>query len=161
MVKNNLFQNLKLDPKNKLLILREQGIGEEILFSSVYKDIINKFENVKIETDKRLVSIFTRSFQKKIFVEEGYYSKHSKIFDFDNVAYAGSMIKFFRKDKSDFNNKNYLLARKDIIDCYNKKLSRYQKKLKIGISWKSVVNIYGILKSLTIRDFEPLFTKIG
>ena len=158
LVKNNLFENIKVHPENKILILREQGIGEEILFSSVYQEAINKFKDIKIEADKRLVSVFIRSFQKDIFVEDGYYSNNSKISEFDNVVYAGSIIKFFRKRKSDFTNSNYLIARNDIIDKYKEKLSNYKEKLKVGISWKSVVNIYGSLKSLSIKDFEPLFT---
>ncbi len=158
LVKNNLFENLKLNPENKILILREQGIGEEILFSSVYQESIDKFKDIKIEADKRLVSVFNRSFQKDIFVEDGYYSKNSKISEFDNVVYAGSIIKFFRKRKSDFTNSNYLIARNDIIDKYKEKLSIYKEKLKVGISWKSVINIYGSLKSLSIKDFVPLFT---
>ena len=68
------------------------------------------------------------------------------------------MMQFFRKRKTDFNNSNYLLARNDIIAEYKEKLSNYKEKLKIGISWKSVINIYGSLKSLSIKDFEPLFT---
>ena len=158
LVKNNLFENLKVNPENKILILREQGIGEEILFSSVYQESIDKFKDIKIEADKRLVSVFNRSFQKDVFVEDGYYSKNSKISEFDNVVYAGSIIKFFRKRKSDFTNRNYLIARNDIIDKYKEKLSNYKEKLKVGISWKSVINIYGSLKSLSIKDFEPLFT---
>ncbi|MDC3156553.1 tetratricopeptide repeat protein, partial [Pelagibacteraceae bacterium] len=158
LVKNKLFENLKINPKDKCLILREQGIGEEILFSSVYEDIIDYFENIKIEADKRLVSVFNRSFQNNVFVEDGYYSKNSKISEFDKVIYAGSMIKFFRKKTSDFTNNNYLLARNDIIDKYKEKLSNCNEKLKVGISWKSVINIYGSLKSLSIKDFEPLFT---
>ncbi len=158
LVKNKLFDNLKIEPKENLLILREQGIGEEILFSSIYPDIIEKFENIKIEADKRLVSIFNRSFEKDIFVEDGYYSKSSKISEFRNVVYAGSMVRFFRKRKDDFKNKKFLLARKDLVDKYKKILSIYNKKLKVGISWKSIVNIYGNLKSLSIKDFEPLFT---
>ncbi len=158
LVKNNLFENLKINPKDKCLILREQGIGEEILFSSVYQDIIDYFENIKIEADKRLVSVFNRSFQNDVFVEDGYYSKNSKISEFDKVIYAGSMIKFFRKKTSDFTNNNYLLARNDVIGKYKEKLSDYKEKLKVGISWKSVINIYGSLKSLSIKDFEPLFT---
>ena len=157
LVKNKLFDNLKIGPKENLLILREQGIGEEILFSSVYQDIIERFENIKIEADKRLVSIFSRSFEKNIFVKDGYYSNSSKISEFESVVYAGSMVKFFRKRKADFKNKKFLLARKDLIDKYKKKLSSYNEKLKVGISWKSIVNIYGSLKSLSIRDFEPLF----
>ncbi len=158
IVKNNLFANLKINPENKLLILREQGIGEEILFSSIYKDMIDNYKNIKIEADKRLVSVFSRSFHNDVFVEDGYYSKNSKISEFDNVVYAGSMVKFFRKGKTDFDKSNYLLARNDIINKYKEKLSSYKQKLKIGISWKSVINIYGSLKSLSIKDFEPLFT---
>ena len=56
LVKNNLFENLKLNPENKILILREQGIGEEILFSSVYQESIDKFKNIKIEIIKYFVS---------------------------------------------------------------------------------------------------------
>ena len=159
LVKNNLFNNLKIDPNDKLLVLREQGIGEEILFSSIYPDIISKFENVKIEADKRLVSIFNRSFGKNIFVEDGYFSKKSNVSEFNKIIYAGSMIKFFRRNIADFEYGHYLSARKDIVKNYEEKLSAYKGKLKIGISWKSVVNIYGGLKSLSIKDFEPLFTK--
>ncbi len=159
LVKNNLFNNLKIDPNDKLLVLREQGIGEEILFSSIYPDIISKFENVKIEADKRLVSIFNRSFGKNIFVEDGYFSKNSNVSEFNKIIYAGSMIKFFRRNIADFEYGHYLSARKDIVKNYEEKLSAYKNKLKIGISWKSVVNIYGGLKSLSIKDFEPLFTK--
>ena len=159
LVKNNLFNNLKINSKDNLLVLREQGIGEEILFSSIYPKIIDKFKNLKIEADKRLVPIFNRSFGKNIFVEDGYYSKNSKESDFNKIAYAGSLIKFFRKTKDDFDYVNYLTPRKDIVSNYKEKLSAHKDKLKIGISWKSVVNIYGSLKSLSIKDFEPLFNE--
>ncbi len=157
LVKNNLFDGLIINQNDKLLILREQGIGEEVLFSSVYPEIINRFENIKIEADKRLVSIFNRSFEKKIFVEDGYYSNSTRVSDFDKITYAGSLIKFFRKNKFDFDYGHYLVARKDIVYKFKEKLKNYQDKLKIGISWKSVVNIYGSLKSLSIKEFEPLF----
>ena len=39
------------------------------------------------------------SFGKKIFVEDGYYSENSSVSDFDKIIYAGSLIKFFRKNK--------------------------------------------------------------
>ena len=67
------------------------------------------------------------------------------------------MVKFFRKTKADFKNKNFLLAKEGLIDKYKKILSSYDEKLKVGISWNSSVYIYGSLKSLSIKDFEPLF----
>ena len=63
----------------------------------------------------------------------------------------------FRKNKSDFDYIHYLTAREDIVHNFKEKLNNHKDKLKIGISWKSVVNIYGSLKSLSIKDFEPLF----
>ncbi len=33
------------------------------------------------------------------------------------------------------------------------------KDLKIGLSWKSVVSVYGRLKSLNLLDFKPLIKK--
>ena len=80
----------------KILILREQGIGEEILFSSMYKELITLNNNLKIETDKRLISIFERSLKNKIFVPDGYYSKNKEVFkNFDSVIFAGSLCAFF------------------------------------------------------------------
>ena len=98
LVKNNLFENLKIDLKQNLLILREQGIGEEVLFSSVYQNIIDKFENIKIEADKRLVQYLIVRL-KKIFLLKKVLFKSYEISKFENVVYAGSIVKFFRKRK--------------------------------------------------------------
>ena len=158
LVKNKLFDNLKIGPKENLLILREQGIGEEILFSSVYQDIIKKFKNIKIEADKRLVSIFNRSFEKDIFVKDGYYSNSSKISEFESVVYAGSMVKFFRKRKADFKNKKFLLARKDWITVeevlYN--LDQLVKSGKIRYAGLSNETPWGVMKYLQISKEKNL-----
>ena len=63
------------------------------------------------------------------------------------------------KNKKDFANKSYL------IDDYNKTMRIKDnpifktKDLKIGLSWKSVVSVYGMLKSLNLADFKPLIKK--
>ena len=56
-----------------------------ILFGAIPVVILCFAKNIKIEADKRLVSVFSRSFQNDIFVEDGYYSNNSKISEFDNV----------------------------------------------------------------------------
>ena len=144
----------------KILVLREQGIGEEILFSSMYNDLINLNNNISIETDKRLMNIFERSFKCNLFVPDGYYSKNKEMLKkFDSIIFAGSLCSYFRKNKSNFLNKPYL------IDDLNK-TAEIQKDpifkkndLKIGLSWKSVVSIYGKLKSLNLSDFKSLIKK--
>ena len=150
----------EINKSDKVLILREQGVGEEILFSSIYSDIIKYSNNVTIETDPRLIKIFERSFNKKIFVEDGKFSKNiMHLKEFQVIIFAGSLCKKFRIEKSNFPKIAYLLSNKkrDFIISQSSILNT--KKLKIGLSWKSKVSIYGKLKSLKLHDFKKIFTK--
>ena len=58
-VKQKLWTNQKINFKNKILVIKEQGIGDEILFSSIYPNLLKKFPNCLIETERRLLSLFT------------------------------------------------------------------------------------------------------
>ena len=144
----------------KILVLREQGIGEEILFSSMYKELIALNNNLKIEADKRLISIFERSFNNHIFVPDGYYSNNDEdLKNFDSVIFAGSLCNYFRKNKKDFLDIPHLVADQEKVQEIKKDQIFSTQELKIGLSWKSVVSVYGRLKSLTLSDFAPLFKK--
>ena len=48
--------------QNSLLVWAEQGIGDEILFMSLLKDLSTKLIQVIVECDERLVSIVKRSY---------------------------------------------------------------------------------------------------
>jgi tetratricopeptide (TPR) repeat protein len=159
--KSIIKQTLKAEKETilnkKILVLREQGIGEEILFSSMYKELINLNNNIKIETDERLINIFERSFESNKFVRDGFYSKNKEeLKNFDSIIFAGSLCNYFRKNKKDFLKKSYL------VDNYSKTMKIKDdpifknNDLKIGLSWKSVVSVYGRLKSLNLSDFKPL-----
>ena len=144
----------------KILILREQGIGEEILFSSMYKELINLNNNIKIETDKRLINIFERSFESNKFVPNGFYSqKKEGLKNFDSIIFAGSLCSYFRKNKKDFLTQAYLIDDRNITMKIKDDPIFKNKDLKIGLSWKSVVSVYGKLKSLNLSDFKPLIKK--
>ena len=152
-------QNI-IKPDNKILIIKEQGVGDEILFSTMYNEIINYCSNIKFECDYRLVKIFNRSFNKNIFFPFGHFSSSKKRTEkFEKVIYAGSLTKYFRKNENDFKIKPYLKSLKKIDDKINFKLNSLKNTKKIGISWKSVINIYGSLKSLKIENFEKIFCK--
>ena len=61
------FRDVAIGPKMKknLLIIREQGVGDEILYGTMYKDVLESFENTYIESDERLISLFIESFENK------------------------------------------------------------------------------------------------
>jgi tetratricopeptide (TPR) repeat protein/ADP-heptose:LPS heptosyltransferase len=162
---NNIIKTLKthreFEINKNILIVREQGVGDEILFSSIYHDLIkNNFSKVKIECDKRLLEIFTRSFNKNIFYPFGHYTSSKKtLHEFDYILYAGSLTKYFRKKESDFDIEPYIKTSDKLNKKFNSILKKFNDKKKIGISWKSVFNIFGGLKSLELHNFSKLYNQ--
>ena len=150
----------KLENSNKILIVKEQGVGDEILFSSMYNDLIkNNSSNLKIECDERLLKIFKRSFDNDIFFPYGHYSASKKsVKQFDNILYAGNLTKHFRANEKDFTTKPYIETLGDLDNKFKLILSNFKDKKIIGISWKSVFNIFGGLKSLELNDFKKLYS---
>jgi len=162
--KNSSINNIrkKLLAKNylkkdlKILVLREQGVGDEILYGTMYEDLLENCNDVTIECDKRLKRIFCNSFPsyKNSFIENGAISFNKNLLKkYDVAVYAGSLGKFFRKKIQDFSNKSYLYAERKLIEKTKKKFSSLDGKFNIGISWKSFQNRYSKEKSLILDDF--------
>lgn len=161
-IKKFLTHNKKLLPENKILIIKEQGIGDEILFSSIYPEILNNFNNVKIESDPKLIPLFKKSMSISnidIFFPLGNFSNsEKKLSKFNRVLYAGSLGKIFRLKNSDFPSTPYLKTEDEEINRIKKELSKIDNNYKIGISWKSFrkKKSIGLVKSMEINDFHSL-----
>ena len=142
----------------KLLIIKEQGIGDEILFGTIYPNLLNEFPDCIIETDPRLISLFKRSYDAdKNFVPFLSISNNENNFSkFDKIIFAGSLGKFYRKKKSDFLDKNKLNPDKQNLQFVNSLLKKIKGK-KIGFSWKSKREFYGEGKSINLIDCKELF----
>ncbi|MDC2975981.1 tetratricopeptide repeat protein [bacterium] len=158
---NKLYKSITLDNKRgKFLIVREQGVGDEILYSSMYGDLLNNIDNLVIECDPRLLNLYKRSFPKYIkkFVSLGTITNDDDKFkEIKNVIYAGSLGKYYRKNIRDFKNNSYLKTNQKNFKDMQNKLSIYNKKYKIGLSWKSFNNKFAIGKSLRLNDFSKIF----
>ena len=161
-IREKLTYKNKLNRKLKILVLREQGVGDEILYGTMYGDLLNLYENVTIECDKRLKNIFCNSFPKykKAFVDFGKISLNKNLLNkYDVAIYAGSLGKFFRNKIEDFSSGYYLHPDKNLIKKNKNKLNSLSEKLNIGLSWKSFKNRYANEKSLKLEDFNNLFEK--
>jgi len=140
----------------KLLIWSEQGIGEQILFSSILQilDFHNFHNNCIISINKKLLVIYERSFPRLRFIER----KINYEFDFDEHI---SMIDFFsyhintKDDASKIFNKKYLY---DDIDITSTLVEKYKlkKNIIIGLTWRSFSNDYGHEKSIDLSYFYEL-----
>ena len=157
-VRKKLWKGEKIKNEKRILVIKEQGVGDEILYASMYPDIIKDYKNLKIETEPRLISLFERSFQSKgTFIPFAKYSKNKEdLNNFDTILYAGSLGKIYRKKLSDFPKKNYLSVKKENFEIMKNKLDKINKKYKIGISWRSGNKSMKDYKSLDLSLLIPI-----
>lgn len=125
---------------HSLLIIGEQGIGDEIMFASCFKDAISRFQQVYIECDPRLVPLFRRTFDNAVIIargEEATFAQLKSQNKIDCQLPAGSLPRFFRNHQDDFPELNkFLFPDDNKIKYWRDKLSTLGKGLKIGIAWR-------------------------
>ena len=123
----------------KLLIWREQGLGDEIEFSTCLADIESLSIDAIVETDPRLVSILKRAYPKlRVRAESIGPDKFPTTNDFDVHIPIGSLPKFFRRNIKSFKKKiNKWDVLKEHTDEFALKLSPFKKKKLVGICWRS------------------------
>jgi len=126
------------ESKRRILILKEQGIGDNILFASLIIEVLNEEVELFLEADSRLHEVFRRSFGKNIHLIE----KHSEVSQirFDDHLAICSLGGIYRPTKEAFRHQavGYLrtdtektmLARERIADLSD-------GRRIIGISWFS------------------------
>ncbi len=146
--------------KGKFLVVREQGVGDEILYGSMYGNLLKNVENITIECDKRLINLFKRSFPEysNKFVELGSISNNKhELKKVDYVLYAGNLGKYYRKKLKNFVDTPFLKVDEKKYKEVQNKLLKFKYKFNIGISWKSFNNRYASDKSLYLKDFKDIF----
>ena len=153
----NLLRSVK---NKKILVLREAGLGDEILYSSMYSELIKENNRVVIECDQRLKNIFRRSFNYNNFISQSLTLKNKSNFNkFDISIYAGSLSGIFRKKLSDFNYKYYLKPDEKYVEFYKRKLRKLNHLPKIGISWISSRLDLGKDKSIELEELLPILKR--
>ncbi len=144
----------------KLLLWTEQGLGEEIISSSIIEDVIKEGASCTFECSNRLVSIMKRSFPD---IEIIGWKEHanavkasSPSFDFQYPAL--SILSRFRPSLEEIPNQtSFLKDDKELTQSYRK---RYEKlangKRIVGLSWRSKNSEFGESKTLPLLSWEPI-----
>ena len=157
IIKNYLMLSVDFIKEKKIAIVAEQGLGDQILFSSMYKNLLDLKINLKFINDIRLVKIFERSFSNSESISNKDYSRINELI---NRGYkfllSGSLGQYFRKNIDDFDGESFLIPNKDKIDKYRGILSKHKFKKFVGIAWKSS-NLKSGNKSIRLNDLKPLF----
>ena len=156
IIKNYLLSSIDFSKEKKIAIVAEQGLGDQILFSSMYKNLLNLKINAKFINDIRLVKIFERSFGISESISDNDYSRiNDLIAEKYKFLFSGSLGQYFRKNINHFDGESFLIPNKDKIYKYKEILSKHKFKKFVGISWKSS-NVESGNKSLQLNDLKPL-----
>ena len=118
-----------------LLILTEQGIGDEVMFMR-FLETFTQYENITVTANKRLESIVKDSFKFRFIRKDIILNNTNSLNEFSHYIFLGDMCEKFitSTSKSDFQNQNFLVSDHALSNKY-KKMFYEPKKLNIGISW--------------------------
>ena len=140
----------------KIVLWREQGIGDDIIFLSLVPEAFKASKTLSVYIDPRLITICERSMPDIVFKK--YTPGRFDGEEFDYHLPMGSLPRLFRNTEKDFDRvvTGYLKADPERVELLRDELGVRKKKV-IGISWKSIKSLNHLKKSLTLMDFKKIF----
>ena len=145
--------------KKKIFIWAEQGLGDQIIFSSLFFDAFKTKNEFFVSLDPRLTSLFRRSFSWAKNVT--FSSSQEKIIEsnYDFHLPMGNLGGFFRNSIKDFTSHPiaYLKPNETQVNNLKSRIKKGNHKI-CGISWISKNQEIGEEKSLTLIQLLPILT---
>ena len=148
-------------PGKRLLVWGEQGVGDEIMHSSMIPELVQSRMSITLETDPRLVTLMARSFPGATVVPR----RTPPALDpaaFDCQTPLASLGRQLRRSYDAFpRHRGYLKADPALTESMSARLRRAGSGTAIGISWISANRNVGAYKSSTLPDWAPVLRMPG
>jgi len=159
-----------------LLVVGEQGLGDEILFANTLPDILERLGpsgKLTIAVEKRLVPMFARAFPTAKVGAHATYDVGGRftrvapfIADADPIDLwtpLGSLLREFRREVADFPSRPSFLSADPVrVAHWRKVLESAPGGLKVGLLWKSAVNKDSRHRYYaSFADWAPVFAQKG
>jgi tetratricopeptide (TPR) repeat protein len=124
--------------EQSILLLAEQGIGDQVMFASCLPDVMQQTANCLVECDARLVSLFARSFpQITALAKTPGSDPVAQAGSCAIVDYIGSLPHSFRRRVEDFpRSPHFLRPDPMLVAKWRSSLARHGSAFKVGISWQ-------------------------
>lgn len=144
----------------RLFLWREQGVGDEILFSSCFADAQRAAAFVAVSCDRRLLSLFSRSFPSIRFAPDG--EKPDRTFDYQ--APIGSLPGACRRSLVEFPAcpAGWLRPDPAATAAWRQRVAALPPGLNVGLAWTSGLRASDRMAAYTaLADWGPLFEMPG
>jgi len=145
----------------RLLVWREQGLGDELMFFAALRDVEQRVEHLTIECDPRLITTLQRSFPQAT-VRQTMVSNTPGLppaeADMDFHIPAGSLMGIFRNTIDDFRRSEAYIKPDPALQAkFRERLAALPGRHKVGICWRSgMLNAERNSAYTSISDWEPL-----
>jgi tetratricopeptide (TPR) repeat protein len=149
-------------PRDTLLILADQGLGDEIMFASCVPDAMKRVGHCILECEPRLENLFRRSFPGATIVGSNRKSDPSWLEGLPEPRwqiFGGDLPAHFRRTDAEFpESTGFLEADPVRVAYWRKRLTEdLGPGLKIGLSWRGGTQYTRTRsRSLDAADLDPI-----
>ncbi|MFN3582377.1 tetratricopeptide repeat protein [Phenylobacterium sp.] len=143
----------------RVLLVPEQGLGDQVMFASVFPDVARLASQVVVACDDRLAGLFASSFPANVRINGQAALSRS---DFEVAIAMGSAPRLFRNSPGDFPGTPYLRPRPEVQAKWAERLGPRPPGLRIGLSWRGgSVGTGSRRRSLEIAQLKPVLNLPG
>lgn len=155
-------------PDDTLLVLADQGLGDEIMFAWCIPDAMARVKHCIVECEPRLEKLFKRSFPGATIVASERDPDGKWLQSIDQQPqwqiFGGDLCGLFRRRDADFRpHAGYLKADPARVEYWRRRLDDdLGPGLKVGVSWRGGSDKTRTRsRSIEPRDWEPILTTPG
>lgn len=145
----------------ELLVMAEQGLGDEIMFASCYPDLLERAPRCVVECDPRLAGLFARSFPGARVLGARRDNDRQWLNGYPELrrqVHAGSLPRLFRTRADRFpRHAGYLRPDDQLVEVWRGRLSALGGALKVGIAWSGgLPHTRRELRRVPLTELAPL-----
>ena len=147
---------------HSIVVMGEQGLGDEIMFASCFREIIERAARCVITCSPRLEGLFRRSFPAATVLAVAP-NVTATVADMDYQVAAGTLPRYMRRSAAAFpEHRGYLRADPVRVAYWKDRVAALGPGVKVGISWRGGTHkSRSPLRTLPLSDWEPIFAAAG